>query len=297
MFLTLELLEKYNACENGKKWFARYFPNGGELIDVMNHKYVTPEVLHWGYNHLTSTDAEKEIYWQKLQINCPERLTIYESDKITNSTYISRCSRVQDSAYVFSSKEVIDSHDIASSTNVEHSSQIFSSEFVYDSHKVYQSKNVTESINIVNSDYVVRSSSVMNAAVVTKSHFIHSLTTGRTKQIKDSMFISDCVNMKNCLFCINMENGEYLLFNQPIEPEQLEMIKKQLCSILSGWQAELVRGEWPAETVPLDSPQIQRNVLHQYAKLPEAFWRWAKTLPNYDSSILYALTFQSHLLQ
>ena len=297
MFLTLEILEKYDACESGKKWFEHYFPDGGELIDIINHKFVTPDILHWGYTNLTTTSEEQEAYWRKLNVDCERRWSIYESDNITNGSFVSRSSRVKLGAYVFGSKDVTDSTNVLSSSNVERSSKIFNSEFVYDSHKVSHGKNITESVNVVNSDYVVRSSSVMNAAVVTNSHFVNSLTTGTTKQIKNSMFIADCENMKNCLFCANTKNGEYLLFNQSIDTDQFDMITKQLTSILGGWQAELVCDHaWPGETIPLDSPQIQRNVLRQYKNLPETFWRWVKTLPYYNPSILYALTFQPHML-
>ena len=296
MFLTLEILEQYGACENGKKWFARYFPDGGELIDVITHKYVTPEVLHWGYTHLATTVAEQEAYWNKLEVNAPHRWSIYESDKITNSTYVSRCSRVKDSTYVFSSKDIIESHNISSCANVERSNQIFGSEFVYDSAEVCQSNNINQSVNIVNSDYVVRSSSIMNSAVVTNSHYVYGLVTGHTRQIKGSAFITDCRNLKNCLFCAYIENGEYLLFNKPIDPDQFDMIMNQMKSLLAEWRPEFIKGEWPKETVPLDAPQIQRNIIKQFAGLPEQFWRWVKTLPEYNPSILYSITFQAKMI-
>lgn len=297
MFLTLDTLERYNACENGKKWFARYFPNGGELMDVITHKYVTPEVLHWGYTHLTTTEEEREIYWQKLKVDVQDRWTIYESDNITNSSYVTRSSRVKDSEYIFGCKDVVESKNISSSKNIERSKQVFSAEFVYDSEQVMHSKNVNQSVNIINSDYVIRSSSVLNSAVVTNSHYVHSLVAGRTKQIKDSAFIADCSNLKNCLFCTGIHDSEYMLFNQPIDPDQFDMIKKQLQSIMAGWKADFTKGEWPEETVPLDFPHLQRNVIKQFANLPEAFWRWVKTLPGYNPSVLYAITFQADLIQ
>lgn len=296
MFLTLETLEQYRACESGKKWFARHFPEGGELIDVISHKYVTPEILHWGYTHLTTTEEEREIYWQKLNIDVAERWTIYESDHIVDSSYVTRSSKVRSSSYIFSCKDVVDSNNISGSKNIERSRQVFNGEFVYDSEKVYLSKNINQSLNVINSDYVVRSSSILNCAVITNSHYVHSLIVGRTKQIKDSAFITDCYNLKSCLFCTNIHDSEYMLFNQPIDPDQFDMIMKQMQNIMSGWQADFVKEEWPEETIPLDSPQLQRNVIRQFENLPEVFWRWVKTLPGYDPGILYAITFQTNLI-
>lgn len=292
MFLTINDLARLEACEEGIKWFQRWFPNGGELKDVITHKYVSPEMLHWGYTHLTTTKEEQELYYDKLDINTSNRWTVYESDKITDSTYISRCSRVKNSAFVFSSEDVLQSDNISACSNIEGSSQIFNSEFVYDSQQVYQSKNITESKNIINSDYVIRSNDVMNAAVVTNSFAIQGLCIDATKQIQNCGFIIDSINLKNCLFCANVQDKEYMLFNQPIEPVQFDMIMKQLRGILGDWHAELVKGDWPKETIPLDFPVIQCNVMKQFANLPKAFWRWVVTLPNYDNNILYSIIFQ-----
>ena len=55
--------------------------------------------------------------------------------------------------------------------------------------------------------------------------------------------------------------------------------------------------KWPKYTIPLDSPQIQRNVLSRFTKIPSSFWEWIKTIPWYDSTILYTMTFNKDLLQ
>lgn len=296
MFLTDKILIQHGACGMGLKWFQRHFPNGAELIDVINHPKVDRHTLHWGMSNLNTSQEEREAYYKKLAINVDNLSTVYECDNIEGGEYITRSSRIKNSSYVFSCKEVSDSENISASDNVERSHQVFNSEFVYDSEKVYQSKNVTQSLNIINSDYVVRSSSVMNAASVTNSHYVHAFTHGAAKQVKDSMFITDCVGVKKCLFCAGLQNKEYMLFNQPIDPDEFTLIENQLKNILAGWQAEFVKGEWPEGTIPLDSPQIQRNIMRQFAQLPEKFWRWVKTLPNYDSMVLYAVTFQANLI-
>lgn len=296
MFLTDKILIQHGACGMGLKWFQRHFPNGAELIDVINHPKVDRHTLHWGMSNLNTSQEEREAYYKKLAINVDNLSTVYECDNIEGGEYITRSSHIKNSSYVFSCKEVSDSNNISASDSIERSHQVFNSEFVYDSERVYQSKNVTQSLNIINSDYVVRSSSVMNAASVTNSHYVHAFTHGAVKQVKDSMFITDCVGVKKCLFCVGLQNKEYMLFNQPIDPDEFTLIENQLKNILSGWQAELVKDGWPEGTIPLDSPQIQRNIMQQFAQLPEKFWRWVKTLPNYDSMVLYAVTFQANLI-
>jgi hypothetical protein len=297
MFLTLETLEQYNACDNGKKWFARHFPDGGELMDVLNHRFVTPEFLHWGFTHLSTTPEEQAVYWDKLKIDCEDKHTIYKCDHLHNVRWATRSSHIEDSEFVFSAKNVTNSEDISLSEDVSDSRRIFGSEFVYSSKRIAHSKNVTDSRNIVNSDYVVNSHSIMNASAVTNSAFVDSWLAGGSKQIKDCRFIMDCKNLKHSLFCYKINYGDYMLFNKQIDATDYELIVKQSDKILEGYESELVvDGEWPSHTIPLDAPRIQRNIIQQYSKLPSSFWRWVKTLPGYDPAILYAITYNKDLI-
>lgn len=296
MFITVDQLTNLGACGSGLKWFERHFPDGAELIDVINHPKVDTHTLHWGMAHLTTTAEEQEAYWKKLKIDTPHPWNIYESDTITESEYVSKSSHVQDSCYIFSSTNIAECDNVSFSSDVERSHQIFGSEFVYDSARVLQGKNITQSLNIVNSDYVVRSSSVLNAAAVNNSHYIHSFAPGRTRQIRNSAFITDCVNIKNCLFCAGIQDKEYMIFNMPVEADEFELVQNQLKSLLAGWQMTLVKDEWPEHTIPLDTPNIQRMTIEQFSNLPERFWRWVKTLPNYDPAILYMITLNKNLL-
>jgi hypothetical protein len=204
---------------------------------------------------------------------------------------------VEDSEFVFSSKNVTNSEDISLSEDVSDSQRIFGSEFVYSSKRIAHSKNVTDSCNIVNSDYVVNSHSIMNASAVTNSAFVDAWLVGGSRQLKDCRFIMDCTNLKHSLFCHKISDGEYMVFNKQVDAADYELIVKQLDKILANYEAELVvEGEWPHHTIPLDAPKIQRNIIKQYGNLPSTFWRWVKTLPGYDPSVLYAITYNKELI-
>ena len=86
------------------------------------------------------------------------------------------------------------------------------------------------------------------------------------------------------------------MFNQPIEKEEYDMFVTQLRQMLKGAELKLTKNGWAADQVPLEAPNIQYNIILQYSALPEVFWRWVKTLPNYDPMILYNITMQPHLL-
>lgn len=297
MFLTKEILERNNACNTGRKWFERRFPNGGELIDVINHPKIDIPTLHWGYTNLTTSAEEKEAYYNKINITNNKRVdTISYSDNIEDSTFVSRSSGVEKSCFVFSCEDVINSSNVSSSKVVQRSDSIFNSEFVYDCEQVYNSNNVNKSHNIVASNYVINSTNVMNAASVINSKFVIDIVPDGTKQIKNSAFIQHCSNLDHCLFCHSISDGEYLLFNKKISPEEYDMIMVQLNSILLNTELKFTRDGWPREQIPLDTPIINRNIINQFAALPDKFWRWVKTLPGYDPMIMYGITMQGNLL-
>lgn len=295
MFVTKEILEKYNACQSGTKWFERHFPDGGELIDVIKHPKVDRETLHWGFTTLPTTEEEKTAYRAKLKIDCgDDNYSIYGSDNVLKSKYVTYSSNVRDSEFVFHSKEIENSTSILHSDTVENSNRIYGSSFIYDSEKIINSKNVTESNNIINSDYVLNSHHIYCASGIKNSAYIADIGFAETRHVSDSYFISGGKHLDHCLFCFGIENQSYQLFNQPIDEIEYKMIIRQMESILRDWEPELVKENyWPEKTIPIDTPTLQRHAGKQWASLPDRFWQWVKTLPGYDSGIMYSLTFQS----
>ena len=295
MYLTKEILLSHNACGVGLKWFERTFPNGAELVDVINHKYADKHFLHWGYANLTTSEEEKTAYRAKLNIVGDESkfFTIYESDNITNSTYVTHSSRVDGCENVFYSNDIKNSNCILRSNSVENSQLIYGSDFVFDSSKVVNGKNINDSQVIINSDYVINSHHIFGAAAVKNSAYIADVGFAETKQISDSYFITASKNLNHCLFCVGLENQDYHLFNQSIDEMEYKMIVRQLGYILGSWEPELVKDNfWPERTIPLDAPMLQRNATKQWANMPDKFWQWIKTLPYYNENIMYSLTYQ-----
>ena len=294
MYITKETLERYGACGSGLKWFERTFPNGAEIIDVINHKYADKHFLHWGFINLATTEEEKEAYRKKLKINCGNaNYSICSSDNVAGCSYVIHSSYVDGCEHVFYSNDVKDSNDILRSNNVENSKLIYGSDFVYDSERVINGKNINASTAIVNSEYIVNSHCIFGATNIKNSAYISDIGFAETKQISDSYFISGSKNLNHCLFCFGIENQSYQLFNKPIDETEYAMIVRQMQSILRDWEPELVKDNyWPQGTIPLDAPILQRNALTQWKNLPDRFWDWVKTLPNYREDIMYSLTYQ-----
>lgn len=298
MYITKEQLVAVGACGQGLKWFERTFPNGAELTDVINHKYASPHFLHWGLANLTTTDKEKEIYRRKLNIDCGDaNYSIYESDNIISSSYVTHSSHIDGCEHVFYSNNIKDSNYILRSNDIENSKFIYGSDFVFDSERVINGKNVNNSQVIVNSDYVINSHHIYGAASIKNSAYIADIGFAETKQIKDSYFISGSKNLDHCLFCFGIENQNYQLFNKTIDEIEYTMMVKQLKFVLEDWEPEFVKDNfWPQGTIPLDAPILQRNAVKQWGGIPDKFWQWIKTLPGYDASILYSITYNSNLI-
>lgn len=298
MFVTKEILEKYNACGSGLKWFERRFPNGGELIDVINHPKIDMHTLHWGYTNLPTSAEEQAAYRKVLNIEDNDQVdTIAYSDNVSHSMFVSRSSRVEESTFVFGSEDITNSENISESKMVQRSKRIYNSDFVYDSERVINGNNINLSTGVVNSNYIINSHNIMNAANVIESQFVVDIVFDGTKNIKNSAFINHCSNLNHCLFCHGVSNGDYLLFNKQITEAEYEIIKTQMNNMLNRYCLELVNDNvWPGFQVPLDTPRINMNIARQFKALPEVFWRWVKTLPGYDPMIMYSITMQGNLL-
>ena len=298
MFLTLEYLEKNNACENGKKWFAKFFPDGAELTDILQHRAArfSPEFLHWGYNHLVSTPEEREMYWQAVKVDCENRDTIFQSDHVTNSEFISRSSNVEDSRYIFSSKKIKKSHAIISGNNVEDSSEIYTGEFIYESKRVINGNNITKSFNIANSSNVINSQSVLFGKNILNSKFVIGLFENVNENLDNCYFINKSKNLKNCMFCTESQDAEYMVFNKKVTQQQFDIYLRQLLQILENYNCDLTE-EWPECNIPMNHPNIIERSDKYYNNLPEDFWNWVKTLPGYSARMLYKITFNPSLIK
>jgi hypothetical protein len=171
--LTKERLRNAGACGKGYRWFCKEFPEGTELINVINHPDVELHVLNWGFQHFAATEEEYEAYIKRVgYINCGDYLkTIYNCEHIDNCQFIGSSKQIKNSSYVFDSEDVVNSSSILNSKNIENSSQIFDSQFCFNSRQVCDSRNVTDSSNIVKSVYVNNSNDIIGGSVIVDSNY------------------------------------------------------------------------------------------------------------------------------
>lgn len=286
MFITLDILQKRGACQEYLDFFQKHYPDGVEMLHMIEQGHMPYHALHWGYKWLDPNEEEIVAYWKKVVVVDSEGID--ESDHVTNSRIIVASSRITDCHNIIDSKDVTSSHQIRSSEFVTDSSFISGSSFIDNSLRILNSKNVDNSCEVVDSIYVINSSGVMDSTNVMDGH-----TIWRSKDLTNCGFCFNCTNLTNSLFCLNTENGEYLLFNKPIDKARFEIINKQFRRYASA-DSDMTTG-WNKNIHGADATKIN-NFRKNTENIPEAFWSWVKTLPGYDSMIMYSLTFNPQFL-
>ena len=281
MFLTPNKLKTYSPCKDGYVAFRKIYPEGAELVDIINNPQITEEFLHWGRENLEISDEEFLAYQSRLGII--ESSMFWKSSNIEHSRVVTNSSNITYSSFVHKSNYVDGSFTICNSQNINNSSQIFSSKFVDNSKKVSGSATIMNSENIVNSTSIIDSKSIIEGNDISFSSEIR-----KSKNITDSHFCDSSENLVNCLFCFDLHDKEFCLFNKPIDERKYKMFLNQYQRFMNK-QLDFV-DEWPEETVRAIEPTISLNWQKYYTLIDKNFWNWVSTLPNYDSKIMYSIT-------
>lgn len=287
MLITAELLRKYKSCEQGIKYIERFYPNGAEMIDIIRDRHINKEFLHWGREYLTHTAEELEAYCEACKIVNTDGF--WYSVNVSNSKNVVKSKNVQNGVGIFGSTDVLDSDDIVNSENVTNGHQIFYSTMVDDSEKVYKGTNVVNSVNICNSTMVANSRSVIDSKNV-----FYSLEIIGCDTVTESMFCQDCTNIEHCLFCYGLHDAQYCIFNKPVDKNRFEMIASQYTKWMIGLLT-FIR-EWPCELLAETHVAPTRKFDDWYYPISEKFWKWVRTLPGFDSMLIYNITMLPEIL-
>lgn len=287
MLITAELLKKHKASESAIKYIGRFYPDGVEMIDVIKDKRIPKEMLHWGREYLTHSEEDLQAYAQVCNIINTEGF--WYSQDVSDSRYIIKSKKVNNSVGVFGSTEVTNSHDVVDSEDILDSKQIFGSSMTDESEKIFKSSNITRGINICNSTMVADSKNIIDSSnVFDSSEIIRCVNTS------NSYFCQDCKNIKHCMFCEGLDGAEYYLFNEPIEQKYFELFEKQYLKYLTE-KLDFIR-EWPEEILAAVSVVPTRKFDDWYYPISSRFWKWVRTLPNFDSMLIYNITMLPEIL-
>lgn len=281
MFLTVDLLKEYNACESGIKYINRFYPNGAELIDIIYDRHISKDFLHWGREHLQVTSKELEAYLEVCDIINTENH--WYSQNLRDCNFIVKSKGIDNSQRIFNSTDISNSFDIVYGDTITNSEQVFTSSMVTDSRRIAHSTNITSSNNVCFSTMVLSSKNIYNSKNVFSSSEIVKCDT-----VTDSYFCQDCKNIRHCMFCKDLEGVEYYLFNQEVDKERFELFVQQYKRFMDAFFA--FAPCWPKDLAQAYSPTITQKFDEWYKPISDKFWKWTRTLPGYDCLMLYSIT-------
>lgn len=218
------------------------------------------------------------------------------SDFIGCSNYYN-CQNIQDSQYIVNSNDVDSSSFVHESTDISHcsdvyrcddvanSSLVFDSQFIYNSEKIFGVTNAVKSCNVLNSARVYNSVNIYNCSDINSCSELR-----HCNKMEKSFFCADSKNLKNCIFCSNLEDKEYYVFNKPISKEMFDIILAQYMRQTKDMELDYLREPWPENMLipSLPNPFAYHN--KHYLQINDKFWRWARSVPGYDADLLYNIT-------
>ena len=285
MFVTLDILQKRGACQEYLDFFAKHYPDGVELLHLIEKGHIPEHGLHWGYQWLDPNQEEIDAYWKKVKVVDSEG--VHESYDVARSTLVSKSRCVNDSEQIYGSEQISKSDHIVNSNYVNDSHHIASSEFVDESNYILGSKNVNNSSQVVDSVYTMLSYGIYESENVANCHSIW-----KSENLTDCYFCFGCHNLTNALFCEGISDGEYYLFNKKIDKARFDMIAKQYKLYSTSFMT--LMGEWPQSMS--QHPIKYYDYRKHTENIPDKFYAWVKTLPGYDPAIMYSITFDSRFL-
>ena len=207
----------------------------------------------------------------------------YNCDNIIDSNYVVNSQNIDSSSFVHDSVDIAYCEDIYKVEDATNSHQIFNGQFIYDSKRIIGSRNVLESTNVVNSDAIYNSKNICECHNVLGCSELRKCVDAT-----DSLFCADSTNIKHCLFCYGLVNAEYHIFNKSIDKDRYEMIVKQYFRYLSG-ELNYTKEPWPKSMLIPSLPNLCLYYNKHY-QLTDKFWKWVRTLPNFDPMLMYNIT-------
>ena len=261
------------------------FPIEISTLDLIKLYSSDTEMLHYIRQKFYLTEEEKEVYNQLTGV--VNIANVHFSSQIENSEIVYNSTEVNQSKEIFNSTDVQNSSLVVAGNTVQNSTQIFLSSFIFNCKKIINSTTITESQSIVEGYFTNFSKNIYRSQNISNSSEVFD-----SKNIEDSYFCTNCNNIKHCMFCENLTDSEYCLFNKPVDPQIFEIIKKQYKNLLDVY-LKFTSG-WPVTLNTPEVPVIDRVWVRYYETIPEKFWKWVRTLPEYTSEFMFHLTIREH---
>lgn len=121
---------------------------------------------------------------------------------------------------------------VISSQEVSQSDSVTSSSFVFYSSLIGSSKNIILSSNIFNSNYLLGSKGAnscnMGIRMLDSIYCSSSYEVRWSNKVSKSMFITDSLDLFECMFCYGIRSKKYCIANMQYEKEEYLKIKQMV---------------------------------------------------------------------
>lgn len=118
------------------------------------------------------------------------------------------------------------------SKEVNRSDGVYHSAFVYQSVSIFDSKNIIFSYKIFDCNYLLASrddsSCVLGIRTKESLNCSSCFEVSWSAKVSRSMFIHDCFDLYECLFCFHIRSKRYCVANMQFEKEEYLRIKKMV---------------------------------------------------------------------
>lgn len=230
-----------------------------------------------GAEYLPVSAEELEKYYQR--VNVIDSTNCSMSSKITKSNNIFKSTNISNSNFIKLSQNVIDSENVSSSQSIRTSKYVNNSISVEYSELIVNSKNITRSANIANSSDLDYCFNISNG-----KNLLNCDTMYNSSLCEHSGFGSFLIGCHKVLFCSQLNQSSFMLFNKPISKSLFDEIWEQYKTITKN--VEVIKDN---SNIFYDGAPILRFDT-MFKKLGKDFKNWVKTLPNYDNFIMYQIT-------
>ena len=290
--INAEQLQKLHACQQGIDFIQEKYPDGVELIELINDPQVPNSFLHWGYQYIPASEEEVLEYFKRMVIT--DSVNVQFSRNVDKSKVVIKSKNVVASEYIYESSDVDFSSNIIGSSLVSGSRNIYKSELINKGTKLFkaiQSDHVGFAYNIIG---CINSSNLYLCKYVEDSSWLI-----KCQDLINSHFCVQCADSKNLLLCscfntgnLHDDGNKYYIFNQEVTKSLFEMSLKQIQMITQTKQLQIFKEELNNEDISFELPEIQTDFRKLYdEETKKLIVNFAKNLRGYNGEKLTHILF------
>ena len=237
MKVTAEILRFYAPTGNESfiEEFERDYPEGIEFLDLLAvDREQELNIAHFVYTFCYLSEEETQQYLKRCNIDEQSRF-VWNSAYIKNSTSINWSHNITDSSNIYAGIDIKNTKCASYSNSIEASEFVKASSNIEGGFRIYKSNEVSYSDNIYYSKMIEFSRYIIDGKNLKNCERLSTCTD--CSDCYCSTFLHNC---DHCLFCLNLTNKSYYIFNEEVTKEAFTRCKEWLVEMLQAENEPLV---------------------------------------------------------